>query len=73
MAPNSRPETILEWDNVGHYGNWLPLDYKSGPKSVTICERWREHALSFDYCRVAEELYGFSHKYKLVVPDVGLR
>lgn len=58
MAPNSHPEPIFERDDhVEHSGIWLPLDYKSGPKLVTICNRWLEHALSFDYYRVAEELY----------------
>ena len=70
MAPTSRPEPIPHWDDVLHYGVWLPLDYSSGPKNTTICRNWREYALHLNYCR-AEDLYDFSTAYKLVIAIEG--
>ena len=69
--PPSRPEPILDWDDVLHSGIWLPIDYSSGPKNTVICKNWRAVALELKYCEVAKELYGFPPEYNLVIPAEG--
>lgn len=73
MAPNSRPERIPDKDDVDHSEIWLTLDYSSGLKTVTICKKWREHALSLNYCWVSEELYGFPDEGAKVTNCPGVR
>lgn len=73
MPPNSRPKPIPDPDEDEHYAIWVPADYISGPRIVTIFKKWQQHNIDNEYCRVVQELYAFPTKYKLVVPDKGAK